>query len=55
MTNNHYSTYGTFFEKDTTGTGVSPILAANNNRFGTAQAVTVAQPISFYGGVKVTF
>ena len=55
LTNNHYSTYGTFFDKGTSGTGVSPVLAANNNRFGSAQAVTVAQPISFYGGVKVTF
>ena len=53
VTNNHYATYGTYYGTDTSGGGVSPTLAANNG--GNPDAVTVAQPLSVYGGVKVSF
>ena len=60
VTNNHYATYGTFFSTSTNGSYVNSILYNNNPAnglvaVGNARAVTVAQPISFYGGVKVTF
>lgn len=52
----HYATYGTFYDTGTDATAVSPTLAANGaSRFPDAAAVTVAQPLSVYGGVKVTF
>lgn len=51
-----YATYGTFFDSGTDGAAVNTILKANSNlAFPNAQAITVAQPLSFYGGVKVTF
>jgi iron complex outermembrane receptor protein len=58
VTNNHYATYGSFFDTGTTGGNVNQTLFNNNAANGganIAQAVTVAQPISFYAGVKVTF
>lgn len=58
VTNNHYATYGTFYDTGTTAGNVNQTLFNNNpanGGAGIAQAVTVAQPISFYGGVKVTF
>ncbi len=58
VTNNHYATYGAFYGTDTTAGNVNQTLFNNNpanGGAGTAQAVTVAQPISVYGGVKVTF
>ena len=55
VTNNHYATYGTFFDPTTSGGGVNGTLAANNNANPNVNAVTVAQPISVYGGIKVTF
>jgi iron complex outermembrane recepter protein len=56
LTNNHYATFGTFFQTDTTAANVNATLAANRDSTNpNAQAVTVAQPISFYGGVKITF
>ncbi len=56
FTNNHYATYGTYFESDTTGANINAVLAANRDAaHPDVRAVTVAQPISFYGGVKVTF
>ena len=58
LTNNHYATYGTFYGTDTTGGNVNATLFNNNpdnGGLGDARAVTVAQPLSFYGGVKVLF
>lgn len=55
LTDNHYATYGTFFDPTTSGGGVNATLAANNNSNPNVNAVTVAQPLSVYGGVKVTF
>ncbi len=57
-TNNHYSTYGTFYDTGTTAGNVNQTLYNNNpanGGAGDARAVTAAQPISFYAGVKVTF
>ena len=53
ITNNKYATYGTFYDTTTTGSLVNGTLA--NNVGGDPRAVTVAQPLSVYGGVKVTF
>ena len=60
VTNNHYATFGTFYGVDTTGGNVNQTLFNNNPdngivAVGNARAVTVAQPISLYAGVKVTF
>ena len=56
VTNNHYATYGTYYDTGTDAAGVSPTLAANGNAANpNANALTVAQPISFYGGLKVRF
>jgi iron complex outermembrane receptor protein len=57
-TNNHYATYGAYYGVDTTAGNVSQTSYNNNpanGGAGNAQAVTVAQPISLYAGVKVTF
>jgi len=56
ITDNRYATYGTFYETGTSARRINNTLlnnstAANPN----PQAVTVAQPISVYGGVKVSF
>ena len=49
--NNHYLVYGTFFD-----TGTDGQYAGNPVKFvGDPRTVTPAQPIAFYGGVKVTF
>jgi iron complex outermembrane receptor protein len=48
--NNRNATYGTFFNTGTDAQLASPIPFTNNPR-----TVTPLQPISFYGGVKVTF
>ena len=53
LTNNHYATYGTFYDTGTSGTNVNATLA--NNAGGNANALTVAQPLSVFGGVKVLF
>ncbi|WPP05955.1 TonB-dependent receptor [Methylocella tundrae] len=58
VTNNHYATFGTFYGTDTTGGNVNQTLFNNNpanGGAGNARAITVAQPISLYAGVKVTF
>jgi iron complex outermembrane receptor protein len=56
VTNNHYATYGTFYGTDTSGGGVNATLAANDaSGSPDARAVTVAQPLSVYGGIKLTF
>ena len=55
VTNRRYATYGTFYDRGTDATNVSPTLAANNTANGDPSAVTVAQPLSVYGGVKVSF
>ena len=60
VTDHHYATFGTFFGTDTTGGYVNQTLFNNNPdnglvAVGNAQAVTVAQPISVYAGVRVTF
>ena len=49
--NNHYATYGTFFD-----TGTDAQFAGNPVNFvGDPRTITPAQPIAIYGGVKVTF
>ena len=48
--NNRNATYGTFFNTGTDAQLATPIAFTNNPR-----TVTPLQPISFYGGVKVTF
>ena len=48
--NNRNATYGTFFD-----TGTDAQLATPVNFTSNARMVTFLQPISFYGGVKVTF
>ena len=48
--NNRSATYGTFFD-----TGTDAQLATPVNFTSNARMVTPLQPISFYGGVKVTF
>jgi iron complex outermembrane recepter protein len=48
--NNRNATYGTFFDTGTNAQSVSLIPFTNDPR-----TVTPLQPISFYGGVKVTF
>ncbi len=53
LTNNHYATYGTFYDTGTSGGNVNATLA--NNAGGNASALTVAQPLSVFGGVKVLF
>jgi outer membrane receptor protein involved in Fe transport len=47
---NHYYTYGTFF--DTTGV---PNFANGGNPFTDPRSLTPARPQAFYGGVRVTF
>ena len=54
--NRHYATYGTFYDSGTDAASVNSTLAANAaQRSPDAAAVTVAQPLSVYAGVKVTF
>jgi len=49
--NNHFATYGTFFD-----TGTDAQYAGNPVNFvSNPRTITPAQPIAFYGGVKVTF
>ncbi len=48
--NNRNATYGTFFEPGTSAQLATPIPFTHNPR-----TVTPLQPLSFYGGVKVTF
>jgi iron complex outermembrane receptor protein len=48
MFNQRYATYGTFFGRD-------PIPNSANAVFNDARTVTLAQPISVYGGVKITW
>jgi iron complex outermembrane receptor protein len=56
LLNRHYATFGTFYGTDTTGGNVNATLAANGaSASPNADAITVAQPLSFYGGIKVTF
>ena len=58
VTDNHYATTGTYFNTGTDAGRVNATLAANNpanGGAGNANAVTVAQPLSIYGGVKITF
>ncbi|MGB6175001.1 MAG: TonB-dependent receptor [Methylocella sp.] len=47
---NRNATYGTFFNTGTDAQNATPIVFNNNPR-----TVTPVQPVSFYGGVKVTF
>ena len=47
---NHYYTYGTFF--DTTDV---PNFANGGNPFTDPRSLTPARPQAFYGGVRVTF
>ena len=53
LTDHKYATYGTYYDTGTDAGLVNTTLA--NNAGGNANAVTVAQPLSFYGGLKVTF
>ena len=56
LTNNHYATYGTFYDSGTSGANINATLANNQNAANpNANAVTVAQPLSVFGGVKVLF
>jgi iron complex outermembrane receptor protein len=48
--NNHYATYGTYFDTTTDSQ-----FATARQFTGNPQTITPAQPISLYGGVKVTF
>jgi len=48
--NNHYATYGTYFD---VGTDSQNAIARNFTT--NPEAITPAQPLSIYGGVKVTF
>ncbi len=53
-----YATFGTFFNTATGAGNVNATLSANNpdnGGPGRAQAVTVGQPLSVYGGIKITF
>jgi outer membrane receptor protein involved in Fe transport len=47
---NHYYTYGTFFD-----TGDVPNFASGGAPFTDPRSVSPAQPRSFYGGMKATF
>ncbi len=56
LTDNRFATTGTYFNTGADTTRVSPTLAANAASANpNANAITVAQPISVYGGVKYTF
>ena len=56
LTNNRYATYGTFYDSGTSGANINATLANNQNAANpNANAVTVAQPLSVFGGVKVLF
>ncbi len=56
LTNNHYATYGTFYDTGTDAGLVNATLANNANAANpNPNTVTVAQPLSVYGGIKVTF
>ena len=55
VTDRHFATSGTYYDTGTSGANVSPTLAANDRPNGNADSVTVAQPLSVYGGVKVSF
>lgn len=58
VTNHKYATRGTFYGVDTTAGNVNSILFNNNpanGGIGNARAVTVAQPLSVYGGIKISF
>ena len=56
LTDHHYATFGTYFDTGTSGANVNTTLA-NNAASATpnANALTVAQPFSIYGGIKVVF
>ena len=47
---NHYYTYGTFFETDDL-----PNYANGGNAFTDPRSLTPARPRAFYAGMKVTF
>jgi iron complex outermembrane receptor protein len=58
VTNHKCATFGTFYGTDTSGGNVNSTLFFNNpdnGGAGDARAVTVAQPLSVYGGIKITF
>ena len=55
LTNNHYATFGAFYDVGTSAGNINQTLANNNYAGANANAVTVAQPLSVYGGVKITF
>ena len=58
LLNRKYATFGTYYDTGTTGTLVNQTLFNNdpaNGGAGDARAVTVAQPLSVFAGVKVTF
>jgi iron complex outermembrane recepter protein len=48
--NNHYATYGTFFNLATDSQFATPKIFTTDPR-----TITPAQPLAIYGGVKVTF
>lgn len=56
LLNRQYATYGTFYGTGTTAGLVNTTLAANAaSALPDARTITVAQPLSVYGGVKITF
>ena len=56
VTDNHYATTGSYFNTGTDAARVNATLAANAASANpNANAITVAQPISFYGGIKIKF
>ena len=58
VTNHHYATYGAYYDTGTDAGNANQTLYNNNpanGGAGNASAVTVAQPLSVYGGVKYVF
>ena len=58
LLNRKYATFGTFYDTGTSGGNINQTLFNNNpdnGGAGIAQSVTVAQPLSVYGGIKITF
>lgn len=48
--NNHYATYGTFFD-----TGAVPNFSNGGAQFANAQSLSPARPLAFYLGLKATY
>lgn len=58
LLDHRYAAFGTFYDTGTSAGNINATLANNNPENGgpgRAQSVTVGQPLSVYGGIKVTF